>query len=388
MKNTSKRTANPIYIIIAAVGINLVGGAIYCWSIIGKELIINLGWTNTEANLPYTVSIAMISIFMLIGGRLRDTLGPRIGALIGGTIAGFGLFISSFFTSPLAMTVTYGLIAGGGFGLAGSSTTVTAIKWFPDERKGIVSGICLSGIALAAVYISPIVQALIEYTGVYKTFQYMGAGTFVIIVLFALLLKDPPEAAPEPGVIEGVWKDIFKKANFYKLWLTYLLGASVGLIIIGNIAVIAVRQAAWQDGFLLVILVAVFNACGRLLSGLTLDKIGTKNTFRIVLLIQAANMALFYMYNSVVPLAAGTAVAGLCYGGVVSSIPAATAGEFGTKNLGLNYGLVATAYGCAGVLGPIMAGMIVDITGSYHYVYIVCVVLLIVSTVIISTLKK
>jgi MFS family permease len=168
----------------------------------------------------------------------------------------------------------------------------------------------------------------------------------------------------------------------------YLLGASVGLIIIGNISIIAVKQAAWQNGFLLVIIVAVFNACGRLLSGILLDKIGAKNTFRIVLLFQAVNMALFSAYSSVMMLGIGAALTGLCYGGLISAIPAATAGEFGKKNLGLSYGIISTAYGSAGVLGPIMSGRIVDFTGSFHYVYVTSVVILTAAAVIISRLKK
>jgi len=375
-------------VLIAAAGINLVSGIIYCWSIISKELISSLQWTNTEANLPYAASVLMVAVFMAIGGRLRDIIGPRTNALIGGSLLGAGLFLSSYCTTAYMMFITYGLVAGIGMGFTGSSTTVTAIKWFPAERRGVVSGICLSGIALASVYISPILNALIASFGVHKTFQYIGCGAFVVIILLALLLAEPTGAAQQAGPVESEWKDTLKKSGFYKLWFMYLLGSSVGLIILGNIAVIAVRQAGWEDGFLLVILIAVFNGSGRILSGAVSDKIGFRNTFIIALLAQAVNMIFFNYYRTVRLLAIGTAVAGFCYGGMISVVPAAVAFEFGTKNLGVNYGLITTAYGVAGIFGPLMAGRIVDMTGSFHFAFLTSAVMLITAAIIISTLKK
>jgi len=378
-------------VLIAAVGINLVGGVLYCWSILSKELISSLHWTSTEASLPYTMNVLLVALFMVIGGRIRDKLGPRFSALIGGTLIGGGLFLSSFCTTSFMMMITYGLIAGGGMGFTGASTTVTAIKWFPAEKKGMISGICLAGIAFAAVYISPIIHSLIAYSNIHKTFQYIGSGAFVIIIFLALFLAEPTDTSHLPRVsvkIESEWKSILKKPNFYKLWFIYLLGASVGLIIIGNIAIIALKQAQWQNGFLLVILLAIFNGLGRFVGGTVSDKIGIKNTFGAVFIVQAVNMIFFNHYRTTALLGIGTAIAGFCYGGLIAVVPAATAGEFGTKNLGVNYGLVNTAYGFSGIFGPIMAGRIVDITGSYHLAYLASAVLLFIAVIIIFTLRQ
>ena len=54
-----------------------------------------------------------------------------------------------------------------------------------------------------------------------------------------------------------------------------------------------------------------------------------------------------------------------CYGTQLSVYASTTGDFFGTKNLGVNYGLVFSAWGIAGVIGPIIAGRLFDIFGNY-----------------------
>jgi MFS family permease len=74
-----------------------------------------------------------------------------------------------------------------------------------------------------------------------------------------------------------------------------------------------------------------------------------------------------------------SAVVGFCYGSCLSLFPATAADYWGTKNLGLNYGVLFTAWGVGGVAGPILAGRIADATGSYAAAYNIAGVLLIVA---------
>ena len=54
---------------------------------------------------------------------------------------------------------------------------------------------------------------------------------------------------------------------------------------------------------------------------------------------------------------------------LISSTTGTTADLYGTKNLGLNYGALFTAWGVAGILGPMIAGSVFDATGSYRYAF-------------------
>jgi OFA family oxalate/formate antiporter-like MFS transporter len=57
-------------------------------------------------------------------------------------------------------------------------------------------------------------------------------------------------------------------------------------------------------------------------------------------------------------------------------MPAATADFYGLRNLGVNYGLVFTAFGVAGVVGPLLGAQINDHFGSYFWAYFISAVML------------
>ncbi len=393
-----QKSQRAILVVIGAVGINLILGIIYIWSVISKELIREYHWSSTETALPYMLSMTMLAVVSVFGGRIADTLSPRVSTVIGGTLLGGGLFFSSYATTAGMMTITYGLLVGSGIGFSLSATTVTAMKWFPPAKKGLISGICYAGAGLAALYISPLVNFLIASFGIVETFRFTGIGAFIIIMIFTVFLKKPEAPAPLQQSHQNIalsvdtaadveWRDMLKTPAFYQLWFMFAFAAAAALVIIGNIAIIAVKQAQWEGGFLLVMLLALFNAAGRFFTGAISDRIGIQNTLRIIFLLQAVNLALFNYYDTVILLAIGTAVGGYCYGGLVTVFPAATADKFGFKNLGMNFGLVNTAYGLAGIIGPIMAGRIVDLTGSYHFAYLGAAALLLLATGVTFGLK-
>ena len=75
----------------------------------------------------------------------------------------------------------------------------------------------------------------------------------------------------------------------------------------------------------------------------------------------------------------GTAATGICYGAIFPLFPAAVADFYGVKNLGVNYGLVFTGFGVAGVLGPILGSKLRDVSGSWTLSFIVSACLLVLA---------
>ena len=254
----------------------------------------------------------------------------------------------------------------------------------------------------AAIYISPLTQWLLGRTTIQNTFLTLGAGAFVLILLFSLLLNNPPEGykpagvAPAAGgpvrkvVISGRdrdWPEMLKTPQFYLLWLIYVLSAAAGLMIIANAALIAKDQAAWEAGFVGVMILAAFNTLGRVLAGFVSDRFGRTRTMILAFALQAVNMALFIRYDTQALIIFGTAFTGLCYGTIFTLMPAPTADFYGVRNLGVNYGLLFTGFGVAGVLGPILGGRIRDVSGSYTTSYTISAVLLLVAAVLACTTR-
>jgi OFA family oxalate/formate antiporter-like MFS transporter len=422
-KASLKNSTKGWIVTMSATGINLILGILYIWSIMGKALINEYNWSSTAASLPYTVSIVIFAIVMIFAGRVQDVKGPRLSSVFGGLLLGGGLILSGFAKTPFLMVLTYGLLGGSGIGFCYAATTPPAVKWFPLEKKGLISGIVVSGVGFAAVYISPLTNMLIAKQGVSNSFFTLGFGALVIIVVLSQFLINPPagyvpvadksKASPgntnsgkQPTVKNATdtnnskeekkdkgiqndkeknkqyeWHEMLKTKAFYKLWIMYAFSASAGLMIIGHLAVIANKQANWDKGFYLVVFLAIFNTLGRIAGGILSDKLGHTTTMRILFILQAVNMMLFSKYLNPVTLGFGAAITGLSYGALFSVFPAAIADYYGTKNLGVNYGFLFTSWGFAGVIGPLLAGRILDITGEYGLSYIVSAVLLIIASV-------
>jgi OFA family oxalate/formate antiporter-like MFS transporter len=367
-------------VLIAAVAINLILGVLYAWGVIAKALGTDWKWTKTQATLPMSVATVCFAGMMVFAGRCQDKFGPRRVATAGGIMLGLGLLASALVHSPIAMALTFGVGAGMAIGLGYSATTPPAIKWFPPARKGLITGIVVSGVGLAAVYIAPLAQYLLGKITISRTFALLGVCALVLVVLLAQFLRNPPEqpvapastaqmpAAPRP---ELDWHEMLRTGQFYQLWLLMVLSASAGMMIIAQVPFIAKEQANWKWGAVPIATLAIFNTLGRLLSGVLSDRFGRTRTMTLAFLLQAANMLAFSHYNSPNLMIFGSAFTGLCYGTIFTLMPAATADFYGIRNLGVNYGLVFTAFGVAGVVGPLLGAHIRDNFGSYIYAYLI-----------------
>ena len=61
--------------------------------------------------------------------------------------------------------VGFGALAGTGFGLGYAAATPAAVKWFPPEKKGLITGLVVAGFGVAPVYISPLAKWLLASQG-------------------------------------------------------------------------------------------------------------------------------------------------------------------------------------------------------------------------------
>jgi MFS family permease len=373
---------------LAGMGLNLALGILYAWSMFSKQLVETVdkggfGWTKTQATLPYTIAIACFAVMMVPAGRLQDKFGPRVVASAGGVLTGIGLIVASFASagSILPAILGFGVLAGTGFGLGYAAATPAAVKWFPPEKKGLITGLVVGGFGIAPVYIAPLSRHLLGTYGIAGAFRILGIAFLVVATAFAQFISNPEKpataakradgsapAAPRP---DKTWRDMLRSPMFYMLYIQYACAATAGLMIIGHMAKIVSVQSGntIKIGFVFVALLAVFNASGRIVAGIISDYIGRVVTLGIVCIMQATIMFFFPSFTTIGQFIVGAAVVGFAYGSCLSLFPATTADQWGTKNMGLNYGVLFTAWGVGGVIGPTLAGRIADTTGSYAGAY-------------------
>ncbi|SEM06751.1 Major Facilitator Superfamily protein [Syntrophus gentianae] len=99
---------------------------------------------------------------------------------------------------------------------------------------------------------------------------------------------------------------------------------------------------------------AIFNGLGRLFWAWTSDFIGRKGVFMTMFVTQAALYIYLPQVANVTLYTIAACYLLACYGGGFATMPAFAADSFGPANIGRIYGLMLTAWGCAGVAGPLV----------------------------------
>jgi len=387
---------------MAGLGINLALGILYTWSIFKqsiKESILagdgRFNWDIASLNDPFAVCCLMFTIAMVFAGRLQDKLSPRITAVIGGVLTGVGLIVISQTTSLFFWILGFGVLTGLGLGFGYASATPPAIKWFPASKTGVIAGTVVAGFGLASVYIAPLSNYLIAQYGLSIAMLIFGVAFIGVVCFLARFLLNPPEgyspqeahASPDKKVTAKVLDftpaQMLQTGSFYKLWFMYFVGAGAALIIIGGVAGMA-KKSMGDLAWIVVALMAVGNAGGRIAAGAVSDKIGRTLTLLIMMSFQAVVIfsLLFIGETQAVLLVVAATLIGFNYGTNLSLFPSATKDYYGLKNFGANYGLIFSAWGAGGFIFPRVSQMIVAQTGSPEAAYIMCAVLLMASSVL------
>ncbi|BDM64143.1 MFS transporter [Shewanella sp. NFH-SH190041] len=385
-------------ILIAGFCINLCIGILFTWSVFKKALVTDLGWSNAEASMPYTIAIITFSISLLLAGIIQDKFGPRRVLITGTIISGLGLIASGYATTPTQLLISFGVLAGAGIGFAYACLAPAAMKWFHPSHRGVVNGLIAAGFGLAGVYLAPLITRLISAYGIGYSFVLLGAALLAIAVPLAFTINNPPvDYQPEGDDSKTVkqvtvaneinWRGMLRTPQFYAIWFMYLCASSTGLMIIGNITSIASVQTDMNGAAHLVVILALFNTFGRVGAGMLNDKIGGMRTLALSFVLQIANMVMFPHYHGEMGMMVGAALAGVSYGTLPAVFPSLTANFYGLKNYGTNYGVVYTSWGVSGFIGPVIAAFAVDSTGTYELAYIASVVIM-SAALIVSFLTK
>ncbi len=383
---------------MAGLGINLALGILYTWSIFKQAIKDSVmardgvfNWDIASLNDPFAVCCLMFTVAMVFAGRLQDKLSPRLTAAIGGLLTGVGLIVISQSNSLFAWILGFGILTGLGLGFGYASATPPAIKWFPASKTGMIAGLVVAGFGLASVYIAPLSNYLIASFGLSRAMLIFGVSFLTVVCLLSMFLVNPPQgyvpagaatvgnetAAPAKPAVDFEPLEMLKTAAFYKLWFMYFIGAGAALIIIGSVAGMA-KESMGELAWLVVALMAIGNAGGRIAAGVISDKIGRTKTLLIMMSLQSAIILslLFIGESEAVLLVSAATLVGFNYGTNLSLFPSVTKDYFGLKNFGMNYGLVFSAWGIGGFIFPRVSQMIVAQTGTQKTAYLLCSILL------------
>ncbi len=383
--------------VVGGLSMNLALGSAYAWSVFVAPLEKEFGWKRADTSMIFTILIFVFAIFFVLAGRLQDKKGPFWISIIGGVGVSIGFFLSAWTTTLGWIFFWLGAIGGLGNGFGYATPIPVMAKWFPD-RRGLAVGLAVAGYGGGSAIFGPLAgNWLIPAYGWRATFQILGVLFFVMTMIGAFLLKNPPAGYRPPGwtpapaakaaatTYEFSPSEALKTPTMYLMWVAYCLGTSAGLMVISQLVPFArsVNLAAW--GTTAIVIGAFGNAAGRILSGWMSDGLGRLNVLRLMIAISAVAMPLLTFAGGIpafpIYFFVMVFIVYWCYGTQLSVNASTTSDFWGTKNAGINYGLLFTAWGVAGIVGPRIGGTLFDKYGNYQAAFYTAAVLAVIALV-------
>jgi len=391
-------TAVPNRWLIAAAGVvmQIALGAVYAWSVFRIPLTQAYGWTISEVTFAFTIAIFVLGFAAFAGGQWIRRAGPRRVALAAGVLYGLGVFLTSFASNRLWWLYgSYGVIGGIGLGLGYIVPVATLVKWFPD-RRGMITGVAVTGFGAGALLTAPIATRLIAQVGAMETFAILGVVYFIAVAGGACFMQNPPDGYRPPGWVPTAVQQKQRSAKpyslqealgtwqWYGLWTLLFLNTTAGIAIISQAAPMAQEitrvSAAGAAG--LVGIISIANGVGRFLWAWLSDFVGRRWVFLMMFPIQAVVFGLLPRAQSFPAFTVLAFLILLCYGGGFGTMPAFAADYFGAENVGSIYGLMLTAWGFAGLLGPTLIAALRQRTGRYDEALYLIAGLMLISAII------
>jgi len=392
------KNKNGIITLITGTIMLLFLGLIYAWSIFKAPLSEFGGWTPTQLSMTFTISIIFFCIGGFLGGRLSAHIRPKINILISAAIILIGFSLISFLLDSAHATrslwvlyICYGVLGGLGVGISYNVLISCATRWFPG-KAGMASGIMLLGFGIGGLALGSVVDVLtkMDSVGVFKTFIILGIGLAAILVLGAIIIKEPPvaQAAPAKDAATEVTEttlggkkdytlgETLKTSTFWLLF-TYCTIISIGgLLVINSAATITV---AFNATGVLGLIISVFNGAGRPIIGTLSDQIGRSKTMNInaaLLLLGGVSLLLGAITGSIVFIIIGLPLIGLSYGGAPSLESAAVAKFFGMKHYPVNFAASVFCLIPAALIGPLVSSKLQEASsGKFFSTFIMLIVI-------------
>ena len=380
------------YIVGASIFSNaLLSGAV--WGGFGAFIIpieTTFGWGRTAISGAIALRQFESGLLAPGVGFVVDRFGARRIIIVSALITGLGLMALGWATTGLISFYAFFIVTA--IGTSGVSHSVTwpviISRWF-RRKRGLAVGLAVTGPTIGTALII-LNTTLVEAFGWRAVLGGYGIVVTVLLVLMGMVARDRPEPyglrpdgdpparseegmGQEPGILledSGFsFSAVMRRGSFWLLAL-YLGGmfvSSSGFLMHELVYFVDDLGFSAGDAAVMVTLTFAFSAIGRVGSGWLTDRID----YRLVLTGASVLMGFSFAYAQLVPVQNGWVALpfilafGVSFG---SSIPMrALLGSmmFGNRALGSVVGVLNGATVAAGLIGPLMLGIIFDLRGSY-----------------------
>jgi MFS family permease len=364
----------------------LLLGAVYAWSIIRVEVETVFLINASLSGLPYMVSLVSYAGMMLFAGRYLSLY--RIPIVILGSILFIsGLFLSAYASNIWILTMTYGLLVGGGVGLL-YGVPIFIVQQTSSQKIGLESGFILMGFGLSSAVMTPILNLLLQTGNLSTTLTILA---WVAVIIFGLTLWPLVLVRTKPAPVHQSITP-YNRRMFGSLYVVFVLSLIAGLMIIGLTYRIGVVSYQFDVTFVTVAMAffALINGITRPFFGWLVDRIGFfKVAFiALFLLITSGLLSLWNGGTQPVIFAISFALFWFGLGNWMALAPMAIKTLFKPEWFSYLYGLLFTGYGVAAIIGTLFSGAILDLTNTTWPLYAFIVAVNVINLAIVLSLKK
>jgi len=387
-------------IALSAIGIHICIGSVYAWSVLTKPIMQAMGFTLKETTWTFSIAILFLGLSAGFLGDYVEKYGPRKSGLTSTCFFGLGMFgtaLALHLNSLPLLYLFYGVIGGIGLGTGYITPVSTLVKWFPNNR-GFATGLAIMGFGFASLIAGPLMQILVAKYGLVQNFIILGCVYMVIMAASALYLEPPKASNGGPSCInvksilpdtQFTAKEARKTWQFYALWWIFFtnITCGIGLLAVASPMAQEVVKMTPMAAASMVGIIGLINGLGRIFWSTISDYLGRSTVYVVFFLIQIFAFYALAETSSAFIFQLIVFVIISCYGGGFSCMPAFLSDLFGTKELSAIHGKILTAWGMAGIAGPLLLSWIRETTNSYSitlYFFSACFV---VSLIIAGILK-
>ena len=182
-----------------------------------------------------------------------------------------------------------------------------------------------------------------------------------------------PEAAKSATIIDSLtfreavstwtFREAVSTRQWWILWWLFFFNIAAGVGLLSQLSPMAqdIQRQSITDparlavaGGAVVAIASLFNGLGRLFWAWLSDSAGRRNIFMVIFISEIVLYILLPHVRQATLFSAVACYLLACYGGGFSVMPAFVADSFGAAHVGKIYGSILTAWGAAGVVGPLL----------------------------------
>jgi len=383
-----------IIVAVALISMAFWFGIRSSFSVFYVALLEDFAWSRGETAGVQSMALITYTILAPLVGGLIDRLGPRRIVVTGILVLASGLVLCAFVKTLIQFYLYYGVVMAAGVTcISIVSYSPILANWF-EKKRGLASGIAVSGIGVGTFSLVPLSQYFIELWGWRITFAALGGLAFVILLpLVSIFLRHRPEELglmpdglrgeeklnngvlgsmePERPQMDWTFKKVLGVKSFWAL-LGLILFAMMGvfIVIVHHVKFLVDTGIDKMTVAMVFGLIGIISSGFRIFWGWLSDRIGRELAYTmgmICICIGVCSLLLIEPMGARVLIYPFFIFFGIGWGVTAPMFIAAAADLFQGRIFGFIYGIMEGGVGIGAALGAWVPGYIFDRTHSYQW---------------------